>query len=149
MYYEKPEKASVNANGDMHLTVPFSDLSTLQLRKSFEEWMKEAYVVMNYVILFLELHMPRIVLIAAALLCVYDKCGLFFFIALLVVVAFTIGKKVIPTAIYISSIFVSIVLLARMVYQIEYIEHDMWNVTCDVSAPCRPATRLILFSFLL
>lgn len=107
-------------------------ISSVQLKKTFREWMKEAYIVLNYVILFLELHMPKVVLMAAAMLCIYDKCALFFLIAILVVLAFTIGKGMMTVAIYGSSIFVSLVLLARMVYQIEYIEHDMWNVTCEV-----------------
>lgn len=74
--------------------------------------------------------MPKIVLFVAMLVCIYDKCALYLVIVILISVSFVFGRPVQTFAIYISSILVSILLLARMIYQIQYIEHDKWKVIC-------------------
>lgn len=107
-------------------------MSSINVKRTFETYWKKANKIFELVILFLELHMAKIVLLAAVFLCIYDKCGLFFGVSLIIVLAFTIGGGMQTFAILATSIFVSLVLLARMVYQIDYIRHEMWNVTCDV-----------------
>lgn len=77
--------------------------------------------------------MPKFVLLLLMLLCVYDHCALYFVLIILIVLACTLGRPLQIFAIYSSSVFVSLMLLARMIYQIKYIEPGKWNVTCIVS----------------
>lgn len=77
--------------------------------------------------------MTKFVLIFLMLLCIYDKCALYFILVVLVVLACILGRPMQVFAIYASSVFVSLMLLARMVYQIDYIEPGNWNVSCVVS----------------
>lgn len=105
-------------------------MSKSQLRAKFKYFMLKLQHVINLIYLFLELHMPKIVLFFAMLLSVYDKCALYIIIIILISISFVFGRPVHTFAIYISSVLVSLLLLARMIYQIEYIEHDRWNVTC-------------------
>lgn len=106
------------------------DVSMNQLQQTYKYWLRKLHRVKNLVYLFLELHMPKFVLLMAMLLCVYDKCAMHFVIVVLVALAFTFGRPMQVFAIYSSSVLVSVLLLARMVYQIQYIKHDIWNVTC-------------------
>lgn len=74
--------------------------------------------------------MLKFILFIAMLLCVYDKCAMYMVIVILISISFVLGHTVNTFSVYISSVLVSLLLLARMIYQIQYIEHDKWNVTC-------------------
>lgn len=95
-----------------------------------EKWATRLHKFLNLLFLFLEIHMARVVLFFAMLLCVYDKCALYFILVLMIPASFTLGRPVQIFTIYSSSILVSLFLLARMLYQIKYINPDIWNVTC-------------------
>ncbi|XP_049822868.1 piezo-type mechanosensitive ion channel component isoform X3 [Aethina tumida] len=79
---------------------------------------------------FMEIHMPKIVIFMAMLLCVYDKCALYLLVIVLIVLALTFGRPMMVISIFATSCFASVLLLSRMIYQIQYIEPDVWNVTC-------------------
>lgn len=87
----------------------------------------------NYFFLFLELHFFKIVLLLGLLLSVYDTCAIHFAILLLCVLAVTLGNRAQTVIIHLCSTIVSVMFLARMVYQIKYIDHSKWDVVCDVS----------------
>lgn len=82
---------------------------------------------------FMEIHMPKIVIFMAMLLCVYDKCALYLLVIVLIVLALTFGRPMMVISIFATSCFASVLLLSRMIYQIQYIEPDVWNVTCPVN----------------
>lgn len=86
----------------------------------------------NLVYLFLELHMMKIVLYIAMLMCVFDKCAIYFIIIVLISLAFTLGRPLQIFTIYASSFLVSLMLLARMIFQVQYITPENWSVTCNV-----------------
>lgn len=94
--------------------------------------MRQVYYVIDLIFLFLEVHMPKIILIIASLLCVQDHCALYAPVVILLVLAFIFGFPVYMFSVYTISVFVSAVLLCRMIYQIEYIDHGRWNTTCEV-----------------
>lgn len=106
------------------------DISTAHLQLKANQILKKVQRVINLIYLCFELHMPKIVLFVAMLVCIYDKCALYMVIVILIALSFIFGRPISTFAIYISSILVSILLLARMIYQIQYIEHDKWKVTC-------------------
>lgn len=51
---------------------------------------------------------------------------------LLVTISLVFNSRIQSIIIYIMSVYVSILLLAKMIYQIEYIRESAWNVTCNV-----------------
>lgn len=110
------------------ITIYITDISSVRLRNII----KYMYGIMNLTFLFLELHMPKVVLFFAMLVCIYDACALYLFIVILIVLSLTTGQRVQIIAIYSSSFFISILLLARMLYQIRFIKPGEWNVTCQV-----------------
>lgn len=120
-----------------------------QLQVAYKHWLKKFLHFKNLTFLFLELHMPKIVLLMAMLVCVYDKCAMHFVIVVLIALAFTFGRSVQVFCIYSSSALVSVLLLARMVYQIQYIEHDRWNGTCVSSFFIILARAAFYFIFIL
>ncbi|RZF34695.1 hypothetical protein LSTR_LSTR002777 [Laodelphax striatellus] len=81
--------------------------------------------------LFLELHMLSIIMITIFILAIYDVCALHFILIILAVVALAFGTNIRTVFAHIASVVASIFLLAKMVYQIEYIDHSDWNVDCD------------------
>lgn len=91
------------------------------------------YRLKKLILLFLEIHMIKIVLLFAMLVCINDKCAIYFIIVVMISLACTFGRPMQLVAVYSSSILVSIMLLARMIYQVQYITPMSWNVTCVVS----------------
>lgn len=108
----------------------FIGISTVDIHRKLHHLLRKAQQIIDLIFLFFELHMPKIVLFFAMLLCVYDKCALYIIIVILISISFVFGRPIHTFSIYISSVLVSILLLARMIYQIQYIEHDRWNVVC-------------------
>lgn len=94
-------------------------------------WYKKLKKIYSYSWLYLELHMFKVVMLTAMLLCVYDICAIHMIILFLAVLALTLGQKAQTFSIHCSSILVSILLLAKMIYQIQYIHHETWDVNCD------------------
>ncbi|RZC37773.1 piezo-type mechanosensitive ion channel component 2 [Asbolus verrucosus] len=125
------------ANSDKDETITSSlkyDLTETDTPKTkWQLWQRRFHYGMDICYLFLELHMPKFVLLFLMLACVYDKCALYLILIILIVLACTIGRPMQIFAIYCSSFFVSLMLLARMIYQIEYIDEAKWNVTCDIA----------------
>lgn len=111
----------------LYFTCFFADIT---FKEVVEKWATRLHKFLNLLFLFLEIHMARVVLFFAMLLCVYDKCALYFILVLMIPASFTLGRPVQIFTIYSSSILVSLFLLARMLYQIKYINPDIWNVTC-------------------
>ncbi|XP_045471013.1 piezo-type mechanosensitive ion channel component isoform X4 [Harmonia axyridis] len=85
----------------------------------------------NLLFLFLEIHMVKLVLLVGILACIVQPCALDLAVIILLVIGTVVGKRVQPIAIYTCSVFFSILLLARMVYQIKYFKATHWEVTCS------------------
>lgn len=96
-------------------------------------WGKKIIILYEYMWLYLELHMFKIVALVALLMCVYDICAIHMIILLLFVIALTFGQQVQGIMVHLSSILVSVMLIAKMIYQIQYIDHSKWDVQCEVS----------------
>lgn len=77
--------------------------------------------------------MVKFVLLVGILACIVQPCALDLVVIVLLVIGTVVGKRMQPIAIYSCSVFLSILLLARMVYQIKYFEASHWEVTCSVS----------------
>ncbi|XP_011312853.1 piezo-type mechanosensitive ion channel component 1 isoform X3 [Fopius arisanus] len=109
-----------------------SKLERAALFRRALEQLKNAY---NYLWLFLEIHMQKIIYISLMLLCLNDVCAinLFFVIAVVVVMNFTRSMQIM--AINGMAMAVALLMVAKMLYQIEYINHYNWDVNCTSEIP--------------
>lgn len=110
-----------------------SDVSTMHIKYKVNELAMKIAKLVDFVFVFFEIHMHKFVLLIALLMCIYDSCALYYIVLFFVVLSVTTSRKMQLFVIYSTSIFISLILLARMVYQIQYIKHDTWKVTCNVS----------------
>ncbi|XP_065164464.1 piezo-type mechanosensitive ion channel component isoform X3 [Atheta coriaria] len=108
------------------------NVSALQVQRKFKKFCKRMYYAINLACLFMELHLAKLVMFVGILVATKDVCAVHFTIVVLMVLGTTIGNKMLNVCIYLSSLLASVMLITRMLYQIEYIQHDIWNVTCDV-----------------
>ncbi|CAL8113936.1 unnamed protein product [Orchesella dallaii] len=92
----------------------------------------EIYIVVSEISWrVLEIHIMKIVLFSALALTVFDKCALHLLLFLGVVGGVIFQASVQRLMIYLCSIFISFLLLVKMIYQIDYISHDYWNDNCS------------------
>ncbi|XP_049832005.1 piezo-type mechanosensitive ion channel component isoform X1 [Schistocerca gregaria] len=91
--------------------------------------------VSDFMWLFLEMHILKILLLSIMLLGAYDVCALHFILVLLAVISLSFGTKFQTIVAHICSVGVSCLILAKMIYQIEYIEHDLNDVNCTDTTP--------------
>lgn len=83
-------------------------------------------------LIFLELHLIKLVIFMGFWLSVKETCVLHIaFVILTVVAALTRTNKQILMS-RILSVFVGVFLLAKMIYQVTYIQHTDFDVNCDV-----------------
>lgn len=61
-------------------------------------------------------------------------CAVHFVFVMLAVTSLTFGSRIQTVVAHIISVLVSILLLCKMIYQIENIKHDTWIVNCTVSS---------------
>nr|CAH7742364.1 unnamed protein product [Callosobruchus chinensis] len=131
-YVDRSEKEEPSSQ----IQFDFYDLDNItsaQFQLLLKQWLKRLHRAKNLCYLFLELHMSKAVLLFAMLMCVYDKCALYFVIVVLISLALTFGRPMQTFAIYFSSLLVSVMLLSRMIYQIQYITPQNWDVNCTVT----------------
>ncbi|XP_074025276.1 piezo type mechanosensitive ion channel component isoform X1 [Leptinotarsa decemlineata] len=107
-------------------------MSSIQFQHLAQEWLKKLHRVKNLIFLFMELHMIKIVFLFAMLMAIHDKCATYFIVVALIPVAFSFGRPMQIVVIYATSLLASLMLLLRMIYQIQYINPGNWNVTCQV-----------------
>lgn len=72
-------------------------------------------------------------------------CLVHFVLVVLVTISLVFNSRIQSIIVYIISVYVSILLLTKMIYQIEYIREGTWNVTC----PVRIITWIQLYNFIL
>ena len=113
-------------------TSTIKDVTDTDTSSGWQQFTHHVHRYINLAFLFLELHMPKFVIFFLMLVCIYDKSALYLFLVFLIVLACAFGRPMQTFAIYTSSIFVSLMLLARMIYQTDYIDPKNWNVTCEV-----------------
>ncbi|KAL3280583.1 hypothetical protein HHI36_003816 [Cryptolaemus montrouzieri] len=85
----------------------------------------------NLFFLFLELHMVKFVLFIGIFACIVQPCALNLVVIILLVMGTVLSKRMQAIGVYSCSVFLSILLLARMVYQIQYFRASDWEVTCS------------------
>lgn len=69
-----------------------------------------------------------------------QPCALHFLMVLLVVVSLAFSSRAQDIACNICSVWVALLMLGTMIYQIEYIDMGVWNYTCVVSGDLKSYT---------
>ncbi|XP_063977086.1 piezo-type mechanosensitive ion channel component isoform X4 [Diachasmimorpha longicaudata] len=109
-----------------------SKLERVALFRRVVEQLKNAY---NYLWLFLEIHMQKIIYISLMLLCINDVCAINLFFVIAVVVVMNFKRSMQIMAINGIAVVVAILMVAKMLYQIKYINHYNWDVNCTSEIP--------------
>ncbi|KAL1124046.1 hypothetical protein AAG570_001816 [Ranatra chinensis] len=117
----------IHPKHSFHILQTFSNLRMHLGVMKIQEILGQA---VELVWLFLELHMLKVIMLTIILLAIYDVCAMHLIFVLLAVISTTFGTNIQTMAVHATSVLVSILLLAKMIYQIQYIDHDHWNVTC-------------------
>ncbi|XP_012270066.1 piezo-type mechanosensitive ion channel component [Orussus abietinus] len=108
-------------------------MSRLERIALFVKFMGYVVSFYNYVWLFLEIHIQKIVFISVILLCINDVCAINFFFVLVTVVAINFKRNIQVVTINAISAAIAVLVVAKMLYQIKYIDHNNWNVVCQWS----------------
>ncbi|KAL6263389.1 hypothetical protein P5V15_006180 [Pogonomyrmex californicus] len=108
-------------------------MSKLERIALFRKVTKHLVNFYNYIWLFLEIHMQKIVFISFVLLCVDDVCAINFFFIVAVVIIINFKTNVQINAINVMSAIISLLMVTKMLYQIQYIKHNNWDVNCTRS----------------
>ncbi|XP_013133441.1 PREDICTED: piezo-type mechanosensitive ion channel component [Papilio polytes] len=80
--------------------------------------------------LFLDLHLIKVIFLALMLLCVMNVCAMHVPIMLIISPALLLNSRKQRFCVLLISTLISIYLMAKMVYQIEYIKHSYFDVNC-------------------
>ncbi|XP_076388823.1 piezo type mechanosensitive ion channel component isoform X5 [Megachile rotundata] len=84
----------------------------------------------NYTWLFLEIHMQKIVFISVILLCVNDVCAINIVFVVIVVIMINSRRNVQICTVNTIAAIIALLMVVKMLYQIQYIDHNNWNVNC-------------------
>ncbi|XP_045536774.1 piezo-type mechanosensitive ion channel component isoform X5 [Papilio machaon] len=83
--------------------------------------------------LFLDLHLLKVIFLALMLLCVMNVCAMHVPIMVIISPALLLNSRKQRFCVLLISTLISIYLMAKMVYQIEYIKHSYFDVNCTAS----------------
>ncbi|XP_052124815.1 piezo-type mechanosensitive ion channel component isoform X3 [Frankliniella occidentalis] len=105
-------------------------ISSLRGRRSLQQGIHLLKQFIELVWLFLELHISKLMLLTVMLLCIAVPCALHFPMVLLVVVSLAFSSRAQEIACNICSVWVALLMLGTMIYQIEYIDMKVWDYEC-------------------
>ncbi|XP_023706983.1 piezo-type mechanosensitive ion channel component isoform X4 [Cryptotermes secundus] len=131
---EDPEGGTNEQQKEESVPMPslrtLKQLSTKELQQLALQFKIQVQKVIDLLWLFLELHMLKLMLLSIMLLCVFDVCALHFIFLLLAVVALSFGSRIHTIVCHVVSVLVSVLLLVKMIYQINYFVHSNYAVNC-------------------
>ncbi|XP_024082959.1 piezo-type mechanosensitive ion channel component 1 isoform X5 [Cimex lectularius] len=104
------------------------DKRKTMLKPSF---LRRCSKIVNFIWLFLELHLLKLVLISIMLLAANDVCAVHLSLVILIVIGVLLNTSMQIMITHICSSIVSALIILKMVYQINYISHSEWDVHCD------------------
>ncbi|XP_063838505.1 piezo-type mechanosensitive ion channel component isoform X2 [Ostrinia nubilalis] len=107
--------------------VPYAKRLYEAVRGHFYEWMDKAFA-------YLDLHLVKVIFIALMLLCVLNVCAMHVPIMLMISPGLWLGARRQRICVLLISTLISAYLMAKMVYQIEYIKHAFFSIECPSSS---------------
>lgn len=100
------------------------------------QWLNKIYehakMLLEIVFIFLEMHLTKLILILGFSIGIDEVSFLHILIIVLTAVATTSTSRLQSIMTRFISLIIGILLITKMIYQIEYIDHSRNNVNCDV-----------------
>lgn len=100
------------------------------------QWLNKIYehakTLLEFVFIFLEMHLTKFILILGFSIGIEEVSVLHILIIVLTAVATTSKSRPQSIMTRFISLIIGVLLITKMIYQIEYIDHSKSNVNCDV-----------------
>lgn len=100
------------------------------LATAFNSFRQRVLEATDRIFIYLDIHLIKIIFIALMLLCVANVCAMHVPIMLIICPALWLSARKQRFCVLFISTLISIYLMAKMVYQIEYIKHSFFDVNC-------------------
>ncbi|XP_052758554.1 piezo-type mechanosensitive ion channel component [Galleria mellonella] len=97
----------------------------------YEDVRLKLHIFADRLFIYLDIHLVKIIFLALMLLSVFNVCAMHVPIMLIICPALWLSARKQRFCVLLISTLISIYLMAKMVYQIEYIKHDFFNVNCS------------------
>ncbi|XP_076679384.1 piezo type mechanosensitive ion channel component isoform X2 [Andrena cerasifolii] len=104
-----------------------SKLDRLALFRKVVNSLRNLY---DYSWLFLEIHMQKIIFLSVMFLCVNDVCAINFVFVVIVAVMINSRRNIQIFTVNAIAAIIALLMVGKMVYQIQYIHHNNWDVNC-------------------
>ncbi|XP_026726944.1 piezo-type mechanosensitive ion channel component isoform X3 [Trichoplusia ni] len=108
---------------------PSTGLRTL-LKKAFKTSKEIIRIWIDKTFKYLDIHLIKIVFISLMLLCVMNVCAMHVPIIVLISPAMWLNSQKQRLCVLFISTLISVYFMAKMVYQIDYIKHSLFEVNC-------------------
>ncbi|XP_034951283.1 piezo-type mechanosensitive ion channel component isoform X2 [Chelonus insularis] len=110
-------------------------MSKLERAAFFRKTVQQLKDFYSYFWLILEIHMQKIIFTSLMLLCLNDVCAINFIFVITIAVTMNFKRQIQIMGINGMSVAIAILMIAKMLYQIEYIDHRKWDVNCTSEIP--------------
>ncbi|KAK0162943.1 hypothetical protein PV327_006669 [Microctonus hyperodae] len=109
-------------------------MSKLERAEFYRRTLEELKNFYSNIWLFFEIHIQKIIFTSMMILCVNDVCAINFIFVIVIVVTINFKKSIQIIAINSMAVAIAILLVIKMLYQIQYIEHSSADVNCTSDA---------------
>ncbi|XP_037913806.1 piezo-type mechanosensitive ion channel component isoform X2 [Hermetia illucens] len=128
---ESPSDGLDKENGDPQKYSLFRRISRRRIEQIVTTTRAAGKQILEYVWIFAELHLMKVIMVVAFWCCLANVCVLHIGFAFLAVIAVVSRMKVQIFISRVISVQMSILLLAKMIYQVDYINHKNYDAICD------------------
>ncbi|KAJ0182013.1 hypothetical protein K1T71_002735, partial [Dendrolimus kikuchii] len=102
-----------------------------EFANAFNKFRQKVLVWTDKVFMYLDIHLIKIIFLALMLLCVANVCAMHVPIMIIVCPALWLSSRKQRFCVLVISTLISVYLMAKMVYQIDYIQHNYFSVNCS------------------
>ncbi|XP_043794747.1 piezo-type mechanosensitive ion channel component isoform X2 [Apis laboriosa] len=127
-----PEQIFLNDEKPKYTLKQLKRMSKIELVALFSDIIMHVKNVYNYIWLFFEIHMQKIIFISVMLLCVNDVCAINLIFVLISVIMINFRRNIQICTVNIVAAIIGILMVGKMLYQIQYINHSNWDINCTI-----------------
>ncbi|XP_061939821.1 piezo-type mechanosensitive ion channel component isoform X3 [Apis cerana] len=127
-----PEQIFLNDEKPKYTLKQLKHMSKIELVALFSDITTHVKNFYNYIWLFFEIHMQKIIFISVMLLCVNDVCAINLIFVLISVIMINFRRSIQICTVNIVAAIIGILMVGKMLYQIQYINHSNWDINCTV-----------------
>ncbi|XP_026300505.1 piezo-type mechanosensitive ion channel component isoform X3 [Apis mellifera] len=127
-----PEQIFLNDEKPKYTLKQLKHMSKIEFVALFSDITTHVKNFYNYIWLFFEIHMRKIIFISVMLLCVNDVCAINLIFVLISVIMINFRRSVQICTVNIVAAIIGILMVGKMLYQIQYINHSNWDINCTI-----------------